>query len=655
VERAVELVPGAAVVAVVGWWSLEQGGYDVTTWAPGALFLLGLAAATVRPRVDRESVRLLWAPVALLAAFCAWSYASIAWATVAGDAWTGANRTALYLVVFFLAAGLHRRREDAVLLLTALSATIAVVGLYTLFEAARAADPAPFFVGERLSDPVGYPNATAALYLLAFWPAAVLASRREVAPPLRLVQVVVATTLLSLSAVTQSRGATYTLPMVLVVALLVVPGRLRLAATLIPIGAATALALPTLWDVYTAKSGNGDVHGALVDALQAVLLASLGAGVVAASAIVLDVRARPTPRVASLVRAAFAGLLAAAAVGGAIALLVRVPHPVGRVESAWASFKHGAEPSGGSSHFVGLGSNRYDFWRVSWRTFERHPLAGVGVDNFAVQYARERRSLEQPKYPHSLEFRLLTGTGIVGTLLFAAFLAACAFGVARRGRPPATRAVQAAAGLVFASWLLHGSVDWLWEFPALTTAAFAALGLGLALARGEAPAAPAAASRAARLAFAAALAGAGVAVAASIVFPWLAARNVDVAARVWQSEPAHAFSLLDRARGLDPLSDVPDTVAGAIAARIGDRARMQRAFAAAARRNPSNWYSQLELGLLAAARGDRAAALMRLREAHRLNPLDYPVALSLDRVQARKPVSIAAIDRLLRAEADVGQ
>ena len=65
-------------------------------------------------------------------------------------------------------------------MLTAFSTAVAVVGVVTVAHAAHAAHPASAFIDSRLADPTGYPNATAALFLLAFWPSAALASRREV-------------------------------------------------------------------------------------------------------------------------------------------------------------------------------------------------------------------------------------------------------------------------------------------------------------------------------------------------------------------------------------------------------------------------------------------------------------------------------------------
>ena len=54
-----------------------------------------------------------------LAAYTALSFLSILWAAVPGDAWEGANRTLLYLLVFALFALWRQRGASAALLLGA--------------------------------------------------------------------------------------------------------------------------------------------------------------------------------------------------------------------------------------------------------------------------------------------------------------------------------------------------------------------------------------------------------------------------------------------------------------------------------------------------------------------------------------------------------
>src|SRR5204862_2689970 len=120
---------------------------------------------------------------------------------------------------------------------------------------------------------------------------------------------------------------------------------------------------------------------------------------------------------------------------------------------------YGANGSG-SRLTSGLGSNRYDFYRVALNEFAAHPVAGIGADNFQQQYLRRGRSEETPRYPHSVEMRTLAQTGVVGTLLALAGLAAAlaAAGAAVWRARPARRLetdVAAAALAGIAYWAVH--------------------------------------------------------------------------------------------------------------------------------------------------------------------------------------------------------
>ena len=155
--------------------------------------------------------------------------------------------------------------------------------------------------------------------------------------------------------------------------------------------------------------------------------------------------------------------------------------------SGWDTFKggYGADSTSGSRLISGLGSNRYDFYRVALDEFLAHPLVGIGADNFQQQYLAHGRSEETPRYPHSVELRTLAQTGLVGALLALVGLGAALLAGARA--PCAApirscRAVAAAALAGFAYWVVHGSFDWFWEFAGLGAPAFALLGLACALA-----------------------------------------------------------------------------------------------------------------------------------------------------------------------------
>src|SRR4030088_329052 len=89
-----------------------------------ARLALALATVGVRAREVPTPVRVA---LGCLAAYTAFSFLSIVWAGVPGDAWEGANRTLLYLLVFALFACWRQRGASAALLLGVW--TLAIVGL----------------------------------------------------------------------------------------------------------------------------------------------------------------------------------------------------------------------------------------------------------------------------------------------------------------------------------------------------------------------------------------------------------------------------------------------------------------------------------------------------------------------------------------------
>jgi tetratricopeptide (TPR) repeat protein len=370
--------------------------------------------------------------------------------------------------------------------------------------------------------------------------------------------------------------------------------------------------------------------------------------------------------------------------------------PVARVRHGWDTFKAGyaANSTPGSHLTSGLGSNRYDFYRVALNEFVAHPLVGIGADNFQQQYLAHGRSDETPHYPHSVELRTLVQTGLVGGLLALVGLGAgltAGAGAVRSARglwgDPLARDVAAAALAGFAYWVVHGSFDWFWEFAGLGAPAFALLGLACALhprslrsivdrSQGGAPAhartpspevedppehqprRPAAPLPARRRLIGARrpglLVGAlvGLIGAATLAAPWLSQLEVQSAARIWTVAPQKAYARLGDAAGLDPLSDEANLVAGSIALRFGDLARADHEFALALERVPGDAYATLELGAIASTKGDRAKALGLLERAARLNPRDPFTHAALVLARAGRRVSVEELNRsiLLKAQ-----
>lgn len=615
-----ETWPGLVALAVLLFWANESGGFFPRAWYPGGLLLgamLAMLVLTWRGVLVGHDRRVALA-LAAFAAFVAFSYLSIAWADVKGDAWDGANRSALYLIVFALFALWRWTTLGKLLVVGGFALGVAGLGLWTLVDASRAVDPSAAFADGNLIAPVRYRNGNAGLFLLAFWPALLLASRREVAPLLRPVFLAAAGVLLELAVLPQSRGAAVVFPLIVLAYFLIVPSRLRSLIFFLPVLGTVALAFRRLLDSSEGTAGAALAAGADL-AAGTVLWSAAGLLVAGAVLVALDHLLAFPPR---LRRFAGRAVLSVAVLGALVAIVVAAPRVdlLSRAESAWREFKgdNAPEPLGDARLLRGFDTNRPDFWRVGLAEFRRHPVGGIGSENFGVAYVRGRRSAEETLYPHSLELGILVQTGIVGSAFFLVFLVAAlvrAF-VARARQQALERALTSVAIVAFAYWLAHASVDWFWELPALTAPALGFLALA-----GAAPARAVAPTRLAR-ALPGLVAGLAVAACLSFLFPWLAARNVAFAASAWRADYDGATAAVDRARRLNPLTDSADLVAGSIERRRRDWDAMALAYGRALERNPLSWYSRLNLALALAKQGRRREAAAELVEAKRLNPTE---------------------------------
>jgi hypothetical protein len=655
--RRPELIAGLLGVAAFIVLAVSEGGWEVTSWAPAGLFMLGLLAAAGFAYRRRLGELDPWSRVAilLLAGFVLWSFASIAWAEVEGTAWDGANRALAYLLVYAAFSVVAWRADSAAIALGLYALGLTVVGVVVLADAAGSPEAALSLVNGRLAEPTGYANAAAALFIGGFWPAVHLASRREVPWYLRGLLLAAAGFLIQLALMPQSRASLIVIPLALLFFLLVTPNRIRACAFLALALGATALAAPAILDVFTVASDGGDVGGAFSAAADAMLLAGAGLLVVGTLIALIDRNIEVdegTARAAGQVGLALAVL---AAFVGVVVAVVALGDPVDWAGDRWEDFKGDYDEGGfGSSRFSGdLGSGRYDFWTVALSDeFAAAPLLGDGADNFAVGYLEDRDTSEEPFYPHSLPIRLLAGTGIVGTLLFTGFLVAAA-GAAFRSRAragdPLARGVAAVALATAAYFLLHSSGDWLWTFAGITMPVMAWLGIAGSGLRSSARTRVAAAPLPgpARIGIAAAGSLVALAAIASLTLPWLSARLTESAAAGWPDDPAAAFSRLETARELNPLTARPDLVAGTIAIRDGDEREAREAFARAAEREPTNWYALLELASLDIAAGQPGRGIERLREARELNPDEPLIAVALRRARSPEPLTSVAIDRAL--------
>jgi hypothetical protein len=646
-----ELIPGIVAVGVFAFWGASDGGVIPTDSYPGSLILLGVLAVTIfayRTRIGAVP-RVAWVALVLLAGFVIWNFVSIAWADDQGAAWDGANRCLLFLVVFTLFVVPAWSGASGALIIGLYAFVIALIGGITLAGAAGATDPLTYLIANRFAKPTGYYNADAALFTIAMFPAFFLATRRETPWPLRGVMLASAGVLFELALLPQSRGWLIAAPVALLAYLLFVPRPSRSLILMAPLAIVMALAAPQMLDVYNAGANPAQLGSALHSARDAMVVSAAVLLVLGMAVGFADARVDLPDRIATVGNAVILGAAGLVALAGAVIAISVIGNPVSWAGDRWDEIKSGnAENSfHGSRLGQGLGSNRYDFWRVAADEFSDHPLVGVGTENFAEDYVRARHSDEEPTHPHNLPLRVLAQTGVIGFGLFLGFLVAVLFGLTRRrlvARSALSRGIAGTVGVVFVYWFVHSLGDWFWAFPALTAPVFAWLGMGMRL---DAPRAAAIRTSRTRWSIATAVAGGIVVVvgAASLFLPWAAAVEVKKAADSWGANPRAAFNRLDRAADLNFLSAQPYLVEGAIAAELGDRQRVRSGFTRALERDPRNWYATLELAALDGIEGRRAAALERLKRVVALNPRESETAVVRQGVIRGNPITLRALDR----------
>jgi tetratricopeptide (TPR) repeat protein len=218
---------------------------------------------------------------------------------------------------------------------------------------------------------------------------------------------------------------------------------------------------------------------------------------------------------------------------------------------------------------------------------------------------------------HSLYIDALGGTGFPGFGLTVVLLAGLGYlGLRARSRLDDPAAIGASAALIaaFAVYLWHAGVDWMWQMPAVSLLALAAIAI-----------AGAAASQPIR-----ARVPIGVrigVVAAAVVFAATQLPGLVSTSRVRKSQTdlRHgdvdgAIAAANDAIDSQPWASAPYVQRGLISeftGRFADaRVDLQRAVA----REPTNWKPRLLLARVEAEQGDAAAALATFRAAKALRP-----------------------------------
>jgi len=595
------------IAALVGWALVAAtgGGIDVGDGLPGGgptgAFLalaLGAPLAAAAAALAWRTAGLRAAPTLLALAatggIVAWSALSIVWAAGPDLAWIDANRTAIGLCALILGVGLGALIPRAP---RAFGLGITVAAALPLGLAlATKVFPSVFGADRdlaRLADPVGYWNGLSLLAVLAMpgllWLAAApVDDRPRWGLPVAGAGLAAIATVVVL---TYSRGGIFAAALAIAVALAILPGTGRgLAAVAAGIAGA---ALPASYALTNAALSSDNVPVSLREGpglglgWRLVVGAAVGAGLAVALPWLLGrVGAHIDPR-----RRRHIGIAAVVVVAAGLIIAVSAT-PSGRdwTGDRWSEIRGegGDAVANDASRLVDAsGNQRAAWWTQGWRGFTDSPVIGQGAGGFRLVHLQERRNDNDrllTNEPHGVVVRFLSGTGIVGLLLFATLVGAVVWGVLRsmvRHPRPETALPLA----MLAAFAMQMSVDWAWAIPAVTIPAFAAAGVVLASA---APGRVPGARRPGGPAVAGVAALALVAVVSALL-PWWSVRLTDQAdAALADGRPRAALEHADAAHQRNPLALGPLRVKAAAYTTLGQRARAYGVYLEMTRLQPDN-------------------------------------------------------------------
>jgi O-antigen ligase len=396
--------------------------------------------------------------LALLGLFllCAWTVASFAWAPLGGRAQDDAQRLVLYLG--FMIAGIALLRGPLVRRWLEPSVALGafVVIAYGLSERffPKLINLTNSQTGDgRLEQPLTYWNAEGLLAAIGLVLCVHIAGDPQRERWLRSVAAA-AGVLLGLGVyLTYARGALAAVAVGLVVLLALVPDARPQLRAIVAIVVPAAVAALVANDFSTVTSLSGRDAG---DGIE-MLVALVALGTVAA---LVAPRVSPRP-----IRLPALGVSRPATVLGiSVALMVMG----GLVLAATEGKPEGTSPVAGATpaRLGSIDSNRYRYWQQAGRTFEHHPLIGIGSGGFQVDWLKVKDRFDASGDAHSIYLESAAELGVVGVAILMLFLGGIAGSVVRLYRTHRGTAAGLAAGL--AAWAFHAGLDWDWEMPAVS-------------------------------------------------------------------------------------------------------------------------------------------------------------------------------------------
>ncbi len=617
--RLLLALPLVALVAVMVGVGFANGGFSPPSWGWSAAALCVVSAFVVVAADSQPlDVRgaLFWA--AWLGVF-AWTALSVTWSASVTQSTLEAERALLYTAAA-LAAVLVAGMFSRVAVVSGVGLAAVVTANYaTLTRLLPKRFPsADFFGGYRLSNPIGYWNGLGIIAAAGV----ILALTVAVFAPTLLRRCLAAVALPGTALClyfTYSRGAWLALFVGAAIVLVLVPGRLRLAAEGLLILAPSAAA------VWLASRERGLTHLGVALSTAArqghTTLWRLGLFAVFSAAVVVALALLERFHMPTLVRRGWATVLIVVLVGAAAAGLAHEGGPGGiwrHVRRSVASAPVNLSQHSGNLNarlFTLSSSGRLELWRAARADFAAHRLTGSGAGTFAQYWLQHRQSDQYVRDAHSLYLQTAAELGIVGLVLLTIALAA-PFIFVRSWR---TQPILVAGAGAYAAILAHSAVDWDFQLPGVML-----LAIGLAAALVTRGGRTRSRSRGQTLGIRAGILAAvfvtGVAAAVGYVGNSAIATSDAAAA---QHDWGQALTAARRAKTWSPWSADPLERIAVASLGAGHRAVARTYLERAAAKDPSNWLYWAELSLVSTgnehARADREASM--------LNPRRWPIAI----------------------------
>ena len=607
---------GIGIAVGVGALAAADGGYFAPAWGWTALVGLWLVAAWLfLGRAALHGGRLAGLFAGGIAGLAVWTWLSLAWTgNTVGTVLEGfrmlgyaAVAAALVLVV---------RRDSAPALIRGLLAAIAVVSLYGLGtrlfpERIGTYDPISTY---RLSEPIGYWNGLGIFIAMGLLLALGLVAR-ERNTATRALAAAVFVLLVPALYFTFSRGAWIALAAGLVAAIALDPRRLQLVLAFVVVGI-PGLAVAWIGSSSEALTRQDSPISAAADQGQEVALLAAILALVAAAAVVGLAAAERRVVPSRTLRLGFAAVLVILVVGAAAAGVVRFGGPVEMVDRAYDAFKTPPpNPEDLDERlFTFSGSYRPELWEESWNQFVDRPILGGGAGTYEQHWLGDRPIPHKVRDGHNLYLETLGELGPLGLALLILALGAPLVAAIRARRDPLAVGVFGA----YVAYLVHAGVDWDWELPAVTVAAFAC---GAALLALQGP-------RDGELVLGIrtrVVAGVITAIVAGVAFVGLIGSSAlsasESAASAARPDWSEAEAEARKAKRWAPWSSEPWQRLGEAELGQGESSAARESFRKAIDKEPEDWLLWLRLAE-ASTGADRRDAL---EEAQRLNPLSPEV------------------------------